>query len=253
MISILGALLPIFALIALGYAFRRARFPGDGFWPPLERLIYFVLFPALLVDRLANAELGMFAFGPFVAALLGAVLLVGALSFLTKKLPGVSDAAFSAVFMGAVRFNTYVGIGAAGAGWGEAGLTAAAMVLAIWVPLVNFLSVWVLLRHDKSGSETPMPWLRLVAGIAANPLILACALGAAVNLTGLGLPFAIDRLVAVLGAAALPLGLLAVGAGLALGGLRLSLRPLALASVLKLPQVSERSRHAVATDGSSQE
>lgn len=234
MISILGALLPIFSLIALGYAFRRAGFPGDGFWPPLERLIYFVLFPALLVDRLANAELGMFAFGPFVAALIGAVLLVGALSFLTKRLPGMSDAGFGAVFMGAVRFNTYVGIGAAGAVWGEAGLTVAALVLAIWVPLVNFLSVWVLLRHGDTGSKAPMPWARLVAGIATNPLILACVFGAAVNLTGLGLPFAIDRLVAVLGAAALPLGLLAVGAGLEFVAVRRGGRALPLAVVLKL-------------------
>jgi len=234
MIPIVGALLPIFALIALGYVFRRVQFPADGFWPPLERLIYFVLFPALLVDRLANAELGMFTFGPFVAALLGAVLLVGALSFLTKRLPGMSDATFGAVFMGAVRFNTYVGIGASGAVWGDAGLTVAAVVLAIWVPLVNFLSVWVLLRHGKTASAAPMPWTRLGVGVVTNPLIVACALGALLNLTGLGLPFAIDRLVAVLGAAALPLGLLAVGAGLELGGLRLSLGPLALASVLKI-------------------
>ena len=136
--------------------------------------------------------------------------------------------------MGAVRFNTYVGIGAAGAVWGDAGLTVAAVVLAIWVPLVNFLSVWVLLRHGKTSSVAPMPWIRLGVGVVTNPMIVACLLGAALNMTGLGLPFVVDRLVAVLGAAALPLGLLAVGAGLDLGGLRLSLGPLALASLLKL-------------------
>ena len=79
-----------------------------------------------------------------------------------------------------------------------------------------------------------MPWVRLGVGVVTNPMIIACALGALLNLTGLGLPFAIDRLVAELGAAALPLGLLAVGAGLELGGLRFSLGPLALASVLKI-------------------
>ena len=234
MISILGALLPVFALIALGYGFRRAGFPGDNLWPPLERLIYYVLFPALLINRLANAELGGFAFSPFLAALFGAVLFVGALSFLAKRTSGMTDAAFGAVFMGAVRFNTYVGIGAAGAVWGEAGLTIAAVVLAIWIPLVNFLSVWVLLRTGGAGATTPMPWARLALGTITNPLIVACGFGAALNLTGLGLPFAIDRLVAVLGAAALPLGLLSVGAGLELGRLRLSLGPLAMATALKL-------------------
>lgn len=234
MISILGALLPIFALIALGYGFRRVGFPGDNFWPPLERLIYYVLFPALLIDRLANAELGGFVFSSFLAALLGAVLFVGALSFLAKRMPGMTDAAFGAVFMGAVRFNTYVGIGAAGAVWGEAGLAIAAVVLAIWIPLVNFFSVWVLLRIGGAGTTVPMPWARLALGTITNPLIVACGFGAALNLTGLGLPFAIDRLVTVLGAAALPLGLLSVGAGLELGRLRLSLGPLATATALKL-------------------
>ncbi|MDP6952905.1 MAG: AEC family transporter, partial [Alphaproteobacteria bacterium] len=52
MTPILAALLPIFALIALGAVLRRTGFPGDGFWYPLERLIYFLLFPALLVERL---------------------------------------------------------------------------------------------------------------------------------------------------------------------------------------------------------
>ena len=54
---ILGALGPIFALILLGLGLRRLGFPGDGFWPAAERLTYFLLFPALLVNRLAQARL----------------------------------------------------------------------------------------------------------------------------------------------------------------------------------------------------
>ena len=52
------ALAPVGLVIALGWVLKRGNFPGDGFWPPLERLIFFVLFPALLIDSLATAELG---------------------------------------------------------------------------------------------------------------------------------------------------------------------------------------------------
>jgi malonate transporter len=77
---ILGALGPIFALILLGLGLRRFGFPGDGFWPAAERLTYFILFPALLVQRLALARLGDYAVGPvavvIVAMLLGMTALV---------------------------------------------------------------------------------------------------------------------------------------------------------------------------------
>ena len=50
-------LLPDFALIALGVALRRFAGLGDGFWPGVERLVYFVLFPALLFLALARARI----------------------------------------------------------------------------------------------------------------------------------------------------------------------------------------------------
>ena len=71
-------------------------------------------------------------------------------------------------------------------------------------------------------------------GILTNPLILACLLGLAMNLSGIGLPPVVGPLLESLGKAALPIGLLAVGAGLALDSLRGAGRPLVVSSVLKL-------------------
>lgn len=50
MAQILAGIAPIFALILAGYGLKRLDFPGEAFWPDLERLTYYVLFPALLVD-----------------------------------------------------------------------------------------------------------------------------------------------------------------------------------------------------------
>ena len=226
---ILGALGPIFLLILLGLGLRRLGFPGDGFWPAAERLTYFLLFPALLVNRLAQARLDEYAVGPVavvvVALLLGMTVLVYAL----RPWLGVDGPAFSSVYQGAIRFNTYVGLAVALAVFGAEGGTVAALVMALMIPLINVLCVLVLSAH-AGGSVSVAGVLR---GLITNPLILACLVGVGLNLSGIGLPWGSAAVLDILARAALPLGLLAVGAGLRLAALN---RPglLVAVSVLKL-------------------
>lgn len=58
MVNILQAILPIFLLILTGFMLRRPEFPSAGFWPQAERLTYYVLFPALLIDKLTSMYAG---------------------------------------------------------------------------------------------------------------------------------------------------------------------------------------------------
>ncbi|MEZ5864670.1 MAG: AEC family transporter, partial [Geminicoccaceae bacterium] len=53
-----GAIAPVFLLLVLGFAFGRRRFPAVGFWPAAERLVYWCLFPALLLRTTAGVESG---------------------------------------------------------------------------------------------------------------------------------------------------------------------------------------------------
>ncbi len=233
MLAILGALAPVFLLIVFGYGLGRGGFPGGGVWPHLERLIFFVLFPALLIDSLATAELGALDVGPLAAALIAAVLAVAALVMALRPVLKVDGPAFASIFMGATRFNTYVGIAAAGALYGVAGLTMAALAIAVLVPLVNVLSVLVLVSVAPQ-IDGGRRWSRALWETVRNPLILGSAAGIALNVMGLGLPPGIDDVVHALGAAALPMGLLAVGAGLDLGSIRGAAGALTWATVLKL-------------------
>jgi malonate transporter len=70
--------------------------------------------------------------------------------------------------------------------------------------------------------------------VTGNPLILACALGILLNASGLGLPPILGPALEILGRGALPLGLLAVGAGLRFEGLAKERRTLAVTASLKL-------------------
>jgi hypothetical protein len=135
------------------------------------------------------------------------------------------------VFQGSVRPNTYVGLSAAAALFGAEGSSLAAVAVAAMVPLVNLVCVVTLTRYP---GETGRNGQGVVASVMTNPLIIACLLGIALNVTGVGLPFGTAQLVDIFGRAALPLGLLTVGAGLELGSVRASGYPVILASVIKL-------------------
>ena len=226
---ILGALGPIFALILLGLGLRRSGFPGDGFWPAAERFTYFLLFPALLVHRLALSRLGDYAVGPVAVVIVALLLGMTALVCVLRPWLKVDGPAFTSVYQGVIRFNTYVGLAVVLAVFHADGGTVAALVMAIMIPLINVLCVLVLTVH-AGGSAT---MAGVVRGLLTNPLILGCLTGIGLNLSGIGLPWGSAAVLEILARAALPLGLLAVGAGLRLEGLA---RPglLAAASALKL-------------------
>ncbi|EKV32673.1 Auxin Efflux Carrier [Caenispirillum salinarum AK4] len=236
------ALLPIFLLIVLGFWMKRSGFVPDAFWAPAEKTTYFITFPALLVFSTARAPLEGVAWGPLALASTGAVLAVFLVASLSRPLLGVPAATFTSVVQGSIRPNTYVGLAAAAALFGDAGVALTALCVAGVVPLVNVLAVATLVRHVGDGSAEaagraatgPAATLK---GIVTNPLILACALGITLNVSGLGLPPVVSPFLEILGRAALPVGLLAVGAGLALDTLRTSGGPVLAASVLKLAGV----------------
>lgn len=208
MIDLLLALWPLFALIIGGYALRRWDFPGDAFWPAAERLNYFILFPALLFSSLASAPLGNPALPRLALAVLLGLGIAWALLLLGKRLRGWSAGRFGALTQGLLRFNTYLGLAAVGSLFGQPGLTLAALMLALMVPTVNLMSVWALTAERGVSPRA------LLLPIARNPLILACLAGILVNLLGFGLPGGSERLLSLLAAASLPLGLLCVGAAL---------------------------------------
>ena len=77
--TVLPSLFPVFLLIASGYGLKHTYFRNTEFWLVLERMIYFVLFPALILDTLSNANLSEFNVLPMAIALSSATLAVSCL------------------------------------------------------------------------------------------------------------------------------------------------------------------------------
>lgn len=227
---VLTAILPVFALLVLGNVARRSGFLQEAFWREAEKGTYYVLLPALLVEHLATADLRGVSAGSLLVLAALVPLLASALAFLFAPLLRLNGADFTSFFQGSIRFNTYIGLAIVVVALPAPALTLAALVAAIMIPLVNVLCIAVF-AYFTHGQMRPLP---LLVAILKNPLIMASLLGMLLNGLPFTLPEVLLKLLKILGQMALPLGLLAVGAGLRLQALRVSGAPLFWASGIKL-------------------
>ncbi len=200
-------LLPDFALILLGAAIRRWMALGEHFWLGLEKLVYFVLFPALLINALLRTRLDLAAALPLLATAYLAMIGGMALGLVPRLLSRVPALTFASVFQCGYRFNSYIGLAAAGLLFGDAGIATMGLIVGAAVPLANLASVWMLARHGQVG---------LARELIRNPLILATLTGFLLNLSGLEPPAPLLALLGRLADASIALGLIAVGAALRL-------------------------------------
>jgi predicted permease len=234
---------PVFLLIAAGYIMKQRGFPGDGFWPGAEKINYFLLFPALLFSSLAQAPLSNPALPRVLVAVLASLGVCSVAMLAAWRLRRWPPARCGVLAQGVLRFNTYLGLAVVGSLFGKPGLVLAAVIMAVYVPVVNVLSV-LAFRAGRGASLTS-----LLLPITRNPLILACVAGAAFNLCGLELKWGADKLLAFLSSTSLPLGLLSVGAALNLRELRGELAALMANSLVRLigvPLVAALCAHLLA-------
>jgi len=204
-------LLPDFLLIALGFMLCRYTALDRPVWDGAERLVYYLLFPCLLFVAIVRQPLAPGALASLGAAGLGVTLAGIALAYALGYWPGIDRLTHASGSQVAFRFNSYIALALAERLGGSAGVAAIAVLIALVVPVCNVAAVWPLARAGGQG------YLR---ELRRNPLILGTLAGLLANLAGLQLPEALGITLQRLGAAALPIGLMAVGAGLRLGALR---------------------------------
>lgn len=203
--SVALVLLPDFLLIVAGALLARLRAFDRVFWAGAERLVYFVLFPALLFRSLAGGATVIGDPWPLVATGLAFTASGIALSLLARPLFRLPEGEFAACFQCGFRFNTYLALAVAESLQGVRGLAVITLLVGVLVPVVNVAAVAMLARDGKAS---------LLPALVRNPLVLACAAGLAWAAGGWPLPEVPNRVLSELGGASLALGLLTVGAAL---------------------------------------
>ncbi|PRY25003.1 hypothetical protein CLV78_102180 [Aliiruegeria haliotis] len=212
MITIFIAIAPVFLLIMTGYGLRRGGIPSTEFWNLNDKLVYWVLMPALFFAKISAADLT----SPEIWSL-AIVLYVGffaaiACGWFLGRRWRAKDA--SSILQGSARFNTFIGLSLAEALFGASGLQTAVLGSALLIPVVNIMVVSLLSQQLGSGRGG------LLGELARNPLILSIIAGVGFNLAGWNEVPVLHEFARILGNAALPIMLMCVGANLKIRGLQ---------------------------------
>ncbi|MBT8410554.1 MAG: AEC family transporter [Octadecabacter sp.] len=207
--------LPFFALIGLGYGAGRTGFFTPEATAYLTKFVFYFALSAMLFRFSANLTLADIFDWPFVLAYLWGTMFVYLLATGVALLRnrGIEEAAVEAqcAVIGNVGF---LGIPMLVLLLGEEAVGPVMLVLA--VDLIVFGSLIVILITGSRDGRMSLGVLRTVGvGLLKNPMIVSITLGLIVSSLGLPIPKPANEFLALLGAAATPGALFAIGASLA--------------------------------------
>lgn len=228
----LSAIAATLAIVALGYALKQRDFLPEAMWQSLSPLCYRVLFPALLFNLMSQADLGAVSMAPFLATIAGGSVIIVGFALLAGRAIAMNGPALSSLVQGSLRQNSFLVLSILQGTFGVAALQLGAIAIAFLVPISNIVAVIAILMLGRKAERRDMK-RAILAEIARNPLLVALLIGVLVNILNVPVPAFISQAAALVGAGALPLLLLSIGASLKFSTIGGNAAPLALALLAK--------------------
>ena len=227
----LNAVSPLFFSMAAGFLAQKAEILTRQDVPKINKVAFQVFLPCLLFYNVYTSDLSaavrpkLILFAVIGVLLVFTVSVFGVLRFVPQPdRRGV-------ISQGIFRSNYVImGIPIAQALVGTENLGPVAILVAVVVPIFNFLAVTVL--ESFRGGRAKLGAVLL--GIAKNPLIISSVLGLVFLMLKLRLPKLVEQSIASLGSIATPLQLFLLGAFFRFSGLRRYVKPLAAVTCIKL-------------------
>lgn len=232
--TILNTLIPVFAIIAVGFSAKHYQWLDDDFWKGAGNLAYYLLLPTILFVKIAEADFTHTAMVlPIAAVVLLANLIISVLIFIWHIVFHPSDSNYTAVVQGSIQTNAaYVGLPVALGIFGQAGLVIYAMMLGVVVPIMNTLVLSFLIYYDPQHVKEPA--VHFLRRVLLHPIVIACLGGIAVSHLQIQLPEALFNSLNTLSSAALPIGLLVVGSALDIHATKRNKMYIAVTTFIKL-------------------
>ncbi|MFY9589566.1 AEC family transporter [Rickettsia endosymbiont of Halotydeus destructor] len=215
--DIFSSTLPIFLITILGSIIKTKWLTSEEFWRGIEKLSYFVLFPAMLFNYVSTADLSVSSIIKLVLALIISTCIISISLAIYQKKYNIDKAQFTSIFQGSIRYNSYIFFGVSAPLLGQEGLAIVAVISSYMIIFTNILSVISFAYYipDKSVATTlKTSILLMVKLIIRNPLIIASIVGFMFNYSNLELHLGLKKTLDSLSNAALAIGMLNVGAGL---------------------------------------
>ncbi|MBL8662715.1 MAG: AEC family transporter [Candidatus Odyssella sp.] len=210
--SVVNVVLPVFGIVLCGYAAGRLKLLGPGSSEALNGFVYWVSLPALFMQGLAKAPLGLIFDGPLIAAFLLAIAAIFVLSLVVARLlfPGSLGAHALHALAASFPNSGYMGIPLFLLAFGEAG-SLPVIVANVAQSITVFFLVLFLIELEGGTGPLGTRLLKIAGNLLLNPFLIGAALGLGLNASGIGLAGPFETLVKTLGAAASPCALFALG------------------------------------------
>ena len=234
--DVVFAIAPIFMLMIIGNLLRRNQILDDAFWNLNDKLVYWILMPALLFNEISQIHFSPALFGSYAMVILSGFFAVILLSILLSQVCAYSGAISSSVMQGAARHNAFIALAISGSLFGAKGLAIGTSLMAILIPIVNVVIVtfMVIILQDEKPNNAKPRLTGVVAELAKNPLILSIIVGIVFSVANAKDVPIIHETTRLLGLGAIPVLLLGLGANIRIRNLSIKISPLIISCVLKL-------------------
>jgi malonate transporter len=215
MIEIFLQALPFFLLIAIGYGAAATGFFGPEATVYLTKFVFFFALSAMLFrfsSSLALNEVFDLNFGlAYLLACLTVYAIFMGVALALRK--GWSEAAIEGQ-CAIIGNNGFLALPLLISLMGEVAAAPAMFVLVIDLIVFGSLAV-VFITADRQGSVSVNALAQIGLGLLKNPMVMSMALGLTWSYLGIEMPRAADDFLRILGSAATPCALFAIGASLA--------------------------------------
>lgn len=233
---LLDVVAPVFGIAALGFAAARVRVLEAAGVKGLVAFVFNLAIPVLLFRSMARLELPDDVAWGFLAAFYTGSVSVYGLGMLAARTLFRRPLDHGAIFgMSAAFSNTVLmGVPIVLTAFGPEATLPLFLIIAFHSATFMPLTVGIIQAARGAGVSVADEARQVVMAVVANPIVVGLALGLAANLTGVGVPGPLDRITDMLGQAAVPCALFAMGASVAGYPLRGDVRPALVLAGLKL-------------------
>ena len=211
--EIAATIIPIFAIVLLGWGVRRKGFMPAEFLGPANRIVYYLAIPAMIFRAISKASLGDEFHGAVLFITLGSAVAAYLAAWGVCRGWRMAGKRTGVFIQSAGHGNLgYIGLSVAFYYLGETGLVRASLIAGFLMILQNLLSVLALQAHGAGRGAAGRGGL--ATALVGNPVILSALAGILASALQLPIPLVVQRSLDILSGLALPTALLLIGATL---------------------------------------
>lgn len=216
MLNVFYSVVPIFLIAFMGSLIRRKWIKSDEFWRGLERLSFYILFPAVLFEHISKTNLAVSEVYRLVVALIISTIVIAIFLIFYCSRSEYNNKQFTSIFQGGTRYNNYI-LFALGAGlFGDEGLAVVSYISPYMIIFTNVISVMVFVYYapQETSNDLAKNLMIMLKSIVTNPFIIASIVGFIFSYYQLKLNLGVERTIHSLADSALAIGIIIVGASL---------------------------------------